>query len=1288
MKTRPIAMFFACCGLLLGPAAAPAQVRIAGAIAGTVADGTGLVVPGAEVQLKDELTGTQKRVTSNGSGSFTFPDLNFGSYEVTVTLQGFRTAAITHVIVEASRTTDLRVTLEVGAVGESVTVVGAAPLLEATTNTISNTLNRDSLTELPLAGRNTFGLASLAPGVVRPLGGGTHFNGMPGGTINPTTDGINNSSNGFKSGGTSFFGTVPPRLGAVEQVTVETSGLGADSGAQSGVNLKFITKRGTNQYHGSTFLQERHDRLNANRYSNSSRGLAKPINRVHEYGGSFGGPLVPAGKLREKLFAFVNFEQEYIPATAIQTNTVLTAEAEQGIFRYVTPAGEQRTANLLQIAAQNGFQSAPDPTIAALLAKQHQAKQFGSLLGTNSLRTQDFSWLEPSKQINNYPTGRVDLQMTPNLAWMASWNLYSQDDQGRRQWPLPDVPVQYMFHASWWITSSGLNWTITPRTHNELRYGIQHSGDTTPNRGVEFYLPNGLVNGRPARFTIGTIVSPAAPNNVQTPGLPNNLQNMVQDAAPITGRHYITTVYDTLTLLRGNHSMTLGGSFRQTDWRDTSLDAPGSSGILGFPRYTTGCAIGDPALSIFSAATIPGFQSADQAAACDLYALLTGRLTRVQTGRGADVATGQFSDFVYRENWTSSSMGGFYGQDSWRPGPNLTFNYGLRWEFAGAPHNHTGVATFPDDANLLGPSTGLFQPGTLNGVQNPVITRGKVAARADLVNPAPRAGFAWTPQFEGGFLGALLGKGSESVVRGGYDLTYYDEGTNMFAATAGNNPGQGQTLDLRPGLPGFAPGGLTLQSPLPPFAVFPLTYSNTYDQSIFTFGSTNFRTMQSDLRTPYVQSWNIGVQRELAKNTVAEMRYVGNRGSHVWRTYGVNEVNIFENGFLQEFKNAQRNLAINQAAGVTSFANRGLPGQVPLPMFEAAFGARGSQPALPDGSAFTNGGFITSLQQGTAGTLATNLATNSNYICRMLGNTFGPCASLGYNAPGGYPINVFQANPYAIGGVLELVDDGSYTKYHGLQLQLRRRYTRGLSANVNYTLSKTQADIWADNATQTVNYRTLRDRTFDAQVSPFDVRHVLQTYGTYDLPFGKDRRVGIDNRVLDAIAGGWTLGGIFTFQTGTPFRLMSGRSTVNGEDAGVILKNGLTVEDLQKMIQISPGPGFNRYWIDPKLIGPDGRANPAYLDVPTNPGEFGQIVYLRGRNNWSLDGSLNKQVRITSGVTFTMHVTATNVLNHPIWSTPGFLGQTSIQSITFGQSTQPANNANPRAVYLRGTVEF
>jgi hypothetical protein len=111
-------------------------------------------------------------------------------------------------------------------------------------------------------------------------------------------------------------------------------------------------------------------------------------------------------------------------------------------------------------------------------------------------------------------------------------------------------------------------------------------------------------------------------------------------------------------------------------------------------------------------------------------------------------------------------------------------------------------------------------------------------------------------------------------------------------------------------------------------------------------------------------------------------------------------VNIFENGFLQEFRNAQKNLAINTASGRAGFANNGLPGQMPLPMFEAAFGARGSQAALPAASGFTNAGFITNLQQGAAGALAGSLAGNSLYLCRMIGSPFSPCARLGYDAPG------------------------------------------------------------------------------------------------------------------------------------------------------------------------------------------------------------------------------------------------------------------------------------------------
>jgi Carboxypeptidase regulatory-like domain len=140
-----VAIFLA----LLAPAAA-AQIRIAGAIAGTVADSSEALVPGAAVQLVDGLTGISRETVTNDSGGFVFPDLSFGSYRVTVTLQGFRTAVFEHVRVESSRTTDLRITLQVGALDEQVQVQGVTPVLEMTSNIVSTTVNNKALEELPV----------------------------------------------------------------------------------------------------------------------------------------------------------------------------------------------------------------------------------------------------------------------------------------------------------------------------------------------------------------------------------------------------------------------------------------------------------------------------------------------------------------------------------------------------------------------------------------------------------------------------------------------------------------------------------------------------------------------------------------------------------------------------------------------------------------------------------------------------------------------------------------------------------------------------------------------------------------------------------------------------------------------------------------------------------------------------------------------------------------------------------------------------------------------------------
>lgn len=1269
---------------LIAAAPAFAQVSITGTIAGTVTDTTDAVITGASVNLKDEGTGLQKTSVTDGQGAFAFRELNFGTYQVTVTLQGFKTAIYKKVLVESGRTTDLRIRLAVGGLEDTITVEGATPVLEISSNKISGTLGNKEITELPLGGdgRNAFSFARLVPGAVAPAGtGSTHYNGLPGGTINPTIDGVNNSSNGFKSGGTSFFGTVPARVGAIEEVTVETAGLGGDSGVTGGVNLKFVTKRGTSVYHGSFFEQYRTEKLNANTFGNVARGLPEDQLRRHDFGGNFGGPLFPHGSLRQKLFIFVNYEQQYIPQTQTRAQTLLTLEANQGIFRYQTAAGEQRTANLLTLAGQFGFQSTLDPTMAAFLSMQQQSRSFATVVSTNSLRTESINWREPQKQINTYPTVRFDAQISPNLAFMTSFNRYNQDARGRRLWPLPGFPIQSdTFDAGWWIQSSGLNWSINSNAHNEFRFGVQHSGDTNElGRDIGQFSLNGRVQGNYARFS-----------------LPLGLSNLSNTNAPVIGEHYITTITDELTFLRGNHTWAVGGNYRDTQWHDRSLDAVGA-GYLGVNNYSIGSPTGDPVQAVFVAANIPGLQTTDQAAAQQLYAVLTGRLTSIAAGKVVDPDTLQYSDSVFRQNWTSAWFAGMFIQDRWRATRSLTLNYGLRWEMNQPPFNHNGTTAFPDDANLLGPSTSLFHPGQLDGVQNPTMRRGKKAAGTDWNNLAPRFGFTWAPNFEGGLASRLFGTGQDTVFRGGYDLTYFDEGTNMFASSAGNNPGQSQVLRLASGDPGFAPGALTLQSPLPAFTAFPLAYKDEWGQSEFTFGGTSISSMKSTLKTPYVQAWNIGLQRLLMRNTVVEIRYIGNKASHVWNMYNLNEVNIFESGFLTDFLAAQKNLSINVANGLTGFANNGLPGQSALPLLEAAFGARGAQAALPGSQGFTSTGFITNLQQGEAGRMAATLAGTTTYYCRLVGNTFSPCATpaRNYNAPGPYPINLFQANPYAIGGGLNWIDDNSSTKYHGLQLQLRRRLWKGASATVNYTFAKNWSDIWADNATQSHTYRTLRDKSLDFGPAPFDVRHVLQSFGTYDLPFGRGRHFNIDNPVLNGIVGGWTIGGILTAQSGTPFRLTSGRQTVNGSDAGVILMNGHTAKEIQNMIGIFPGPVdpllgkvVTRYWIDPKLIGPDGRANPEYLAPPTTPGEFGQLLYFYGRPIWNIDASLTKTTSIFGRPRLTIHVAVLNLLNHAVWNTPGFLSETSIQSQTFGLSTNPQNNTGTRQVYATATIMF
>ena len=1297
--------------LLICVQSAFAQLRIVGAISGTVQDPTGAVVSGAQVILRDTKTGLTKETTSNDSGGFLFLDLATGTYEVTVVKEGFQKALIQNINVSTSQTTDIKANLEVGKPTETVTVLGgASQLLETSGQIVATTITSDTLTELPLANRgNALALARLSPGISPPIGGGNsgRYNNLPGGAVNVTVDGINDASNGFKSGGTVFFATVPVRLGALEEVSVETAGLGADSGAQSGANIKFVTKRGGNEYHGSFFYEPRSEQFNANTWSRNAQGLPRVFNRTQEYGGNIGGPLIPFGSWKKRAFFFINYERSYSPITNARTVTVLTPAAQQGIYTYLVPGtNEIRTRNVLAIAATAGAPTTLDAVTQSILQTNNEIPKFAAQIPDTDLNRDSYTWLAENNNYAYFPAARFDFYITPKQQLTWSWNYRHNWQAGERRLPVPEISRTNPFRLGYFVWSMALQSTLTNNTFNEFRYGVQHSGDSNASAA---YGPYYTFNDVPLRIG-GNLqfANGAAPNPV-SPTVP------FIDQANVTGRHFITTMYDTMTMNRGNHTLTVGFSYRKTDWKDTGE-------VFAVPTYATGTPANDPLPGqVFTAANFPGLNNTLLGEPAALYNMLTGRVAAANFTRVVDPDTRKYDGFI-NFTWTRSVMGGAYIQDRWRFSPTLTFNYGLRWEVQGPMHDVKEITAVPDLQSIFGPSVGLFQPGVLSGNNNPQVTVGAPAYKTDWLTLAPNFGFAWNPNISKGFLGKLFG-GQKTVLRGAYSMIVYDEGTQFYAQNLGTNAGK--TIAATPLVPGQAG-----QTNLPRFYTLSNIVANPLTVSNFAFPSgTEYKSVinQADqtfartisgfdptLRAPYTVNWNIGVQRELWENGVIEARYVGTQTHLAWRTSNLNEVNIFENGFLNEFKNAKRNFDIFFAANPNcgqagqpgcTFANVGLPGQVNLPIFSAAFGPRGNLGALAPASGFANGTFITQLQNGEAGALANTLATNQNHVCRMFGNSFSPCLRVqpAANAPGAFPINFFLLNPF-VAGRLNFVDDTGWHSYHGLQVQFRQRLSRGLNWNANYTWSNSLTNLPADNANQGVDFLTLRNTDLDKRPSQFDIRHVIQTYGTYDLPVGHGRTFNISNKYLNGLVGGWTIGSIFVFHTGQPIQLTGGGfQTVNTSNStaanGVRLAPGVTLEQIQEMFNASltrltgrPAGTFTdlqRLGVDPQLVGPDFRANPAFLIPNRTPGEFGQQLFIRDKNTFQWDMSINKYFSIREDVRLQLFASMQNVLNHPRWAYGDTTGNPpaalNVFSTSFGVINAPAGS---RTVTLRAVLSF
>src|SRR5579883_835070 len=288
--------------LLLFAALAFAQVNVT-SVSGTVTDQTGAAIPGVSVQVVNPATGEKVNVVTSDRGQYAVPALAAATYKVTFSKAGFKTQTVENVALLVGVPGTLNAKMEVGAAAESVEVTAGAEVVQATTADVSSNLTGKQITDLPFATRNAIELTVDLPGTATPTNPrSSSINGLPKGALNVTLDGMNTQDNMLKTSD-GFFSYIMPSVDAMEEVTVETSAAGVDSSAQGGAQIKFVTRSGTNTWHGGGFWQGRNTWFNANYYFNNQVGLPRDTIHLNQEGGHLGGPI-----LKNKLFFFGNAE--------------------------------------------------------------------------------------------------------------------------------------------------------------------------------------------------------------------------------------------------------------------------------------------------------------------------------------------------------------------------------------------------------------------------------------------------------------------------------------------------------------------------------------------------------------------------------------------------------------------------------------------------------------------------------------------------------------------------------------------------------------------------------------------------------------------------------------------------------------------------------------------------------------------------------------------------------------------------------------------------------------------
>ena len=1209
-------------------------------ISGVVRDSSSAVIPSATITLSNEATGVTLKQNTTDSGVYAFPAIAPGSYTVKAEGRGFKTYTRTNNVAQINSPATIDIVLEVGAATETIQVSASAETLQTTSAAIGNVVEQKAIVSLPLNGRNPLNLLMYEPGVVQRSGNTVNVNGARGTAVNVTIDGIEANESTYPNPTNNIFRLNPDN---VQEFKVTTSNPSPEEGRNSGANVSIATRSGTNQIHGSLFEFFRNTKLNAQEFYANAAGTPKPLIQLNQYGFEAGGPI-----RRNKTFFFgswqgqqVNFADPvdkvfgavnlYTPSTLsgiyryfiadprnplvvsgqkITQNSQLLVDPRTGQYaagvRNCSSAADVNCVSSYNIFANDPNKTGLDSAVKSVLGGYPAPNSFSAGDGLN---LGGYQWNTPVKIRGPQFMVRVDhnINSSHNVFFRylgARQNSLGGDPLNNRPIVIPGYPPRGEVFRPATNIAIGFRSVLTPRLVNELTLGFSR---------WQFLFTQGEAN-------------PIFPN---TPRFTFNNSTVDYTSNPRTYRAVNTPQFvENLNYIAGSHVFRFGVNVRSYQHNDQRGDVGGTSLTPAISLSPTTRAPAGFSLPAVGTATTAGISATDlnrlQRTINDLLGIPAG-LTQVFLG---DLKNDTFLPFRSGPGVTLWAQGqrarqyNFFAQDEWKVRRDLTLNYGVRWE-VNPPVSEAGDRAYVPNKNIDGSEGPVTFVHSDHWYQN-------YNWRAF----APRLGLAWSP-----------GNSRRMVVRAGYGMAF--DPLNTFQATSVAASVPGQTITCSSSFSGTngavvtTPGcqavkdvrlGAGFMNEMTSPTAKPSTFLTPGAQVLSN--SPNVRVFDQNLKLPTVHMWNLTLQRELHGGFVVSLGYVGRRGTRLWRSWDVNQIDA--KPILPTFLAMQKNSA--------------LPG------------ACRPDGTLASGGACQGASVVPLLQQGVVNSAFVNSATTSTELAQNAAGSFAGRVETSTLAAKLRPNQQFNQ--------ILMIDNGGDSNYHAAQLTFRKRFDRaGLLMNGSYTFSKSIDDLSIDPVGSTVGggYTTTNSRTpVDARNyrnerarSDFDQRQVVNVSGIYELPFGKGKRMlGNANRLVDAIAGGWGLNGIYTYQSGEPYSIRSGALTANNS--------------AQSRASLKPGASLPDSYLQEKagVTGPVFMQNADAFTFP-NPGDtgLGRNIF-QGPSYWNLDASITKSFMVTERVRMLFRTELFNALNHPNFRNPrdASVGSPSINSGVFGQA--------------------